>query len=191
MLLVVVGFLLTMVQLCGCVCIIYITRKQLLRMLHSKLSLFRRRDAQQQTSEQENARKKYSRGQLQLVKAFGAIFSVSVLTYLPVVVLVILLAPMNVLFNRHPYYMVAYVFFMSRSVLHPIVESYMTCEIRNVVSKFCVRVRRCKHLKKERDEVLARADMSTPNSRVGGGGSGGGGEEVWRKKCIDQVPTDT
>ena len=55
---------------------------------------------------------------------------------------------------------------LSRSVLHPIVESYMTREIRNVVSKFCVRVRRCKHLKKdgeERDEALARADISTPN----------------------------
>ena len=50
----------------------------------------------------ESARKEYNRGKLQLVKAFATIFFVSILTYLPLVILPILIA-LDVLGSFHSY----------------------------------------------------------------------------------------
>lgn len=144
-------------------------------MLHRKLFIFRM-TRNHDASEQENARKDYSRGQLQLVKAFGAIFAVSALTYLPMVVSVILYA-LDVLFYFHPYHiMVTYIIFVSRSVLHPMVESYMTHEIRDVVSRFCCA--RCQLLNKDGELESGTGALNSSDSPEGvgkGGARGGGG----------------
>jgi hypothetical protein len=70
----------------------------------------------------DGALRKY---QLQMVKVFAAIFSTSLLTSFFI----------NI--DRTTVWLitVAYLFVLSKSVLHPIVESYMTYEIRQNSSK--------------------------------------------------------
>lgn len=92
-LLTVLAGLATVVQLTGCGCIIYITRKQLLKKLHRSVRSFRgnsqnRHPGRTGRSSHTNRNKvyrQYTKSQLQLVKVFGAIVTASVATYTPLV----------------------------------------------------------------------------------------------------------
>ena len=124
----------TLIQLFGCGCIIYITRKHLLRNLRRALG-----NNIQTPNTQSDILRSYNKSQLQLVKVFGAIVTVSVSTALLSVVGGVFLdytkklsaTAMNI------YYTIATIFVFSKPVLHPIIESYMTHEIRSVISKSC------------------------------------------------------
>ena len=135
----------TLVQLFSSGCIIYITRKFLLIKLHRALDLMRghgRRSNKQSSS----LMKDYNNSQLQLVKVFGAIFTASLLTVFPLVVLTFTEPFLgdNKLFPLQYLYPVAYISLLSKSVIHPILESYLTPETRDIISKVlsCKRARK-------------------------------------------------
>lgn len=124
----------TLIQLFGYGSIIYITRKFMLKKLRRTLDSVRGH-GQRSSS---NLLKNYNKSQLQLVKVFGAIFAASILTVLPLVV-VTFTEPTLGNDNRIQYlYPVAFVSLLSKSVIHPILESYMTYETREVISKFFI-----------------------------------------------------
>ena len=121
----------TLIQLFGCGCIIYITRKHLLRNLRRALG--------NNIQTQSDIVRSYNKSQLQLVKVFGAIVTVSLSTAL--------LAVVGGVFSTYTgmtsetainiYHTISATFLFSKPVLDPIVESYMTHEIRSVISKSC------------------------------------------------------
>ena len=124
----------TLIQLFGCGCIIYITRKHLLRNLRRALG-----NSIQTPNTRSDILRSYNKSQLQLVKVFGAIVTVSVSAAL--------LGVVSGVFSTYArltsetainiYYTIAIFFSLSRPVLNPIMESYMTHEIRSVISKSC------------------------------------------------------
>ena len=123
-----------LIQLFGCGCIIYITRKHLLRNLRRALG-----NNIQTPNTRSDILRSYNKSQLQLVKVFGAIVTVSLLTAF--------LAVVGGVFSTYAritsetainiYHTIAIIFVFSKPVLHPIMESYMTHEIRSVISKSC------------------------------------------------------
>jgi hypothetical protein len=135
-LVVVCGLLGHLVQFSGYGCIIYITRRNLMKRLRRALGGRRQRSNGRGTDEGNNgALRKYQKDQLQMVKVFGAIFSISLLTSIPTCVFSIsafFLSSDRVIVW---FVTVAYLSVLSKSVLHPIVESYMTYEIRQTISK--------------------------------------------------------
>ena len=127
----------TLIQLFGCGCIIYITRKHLLRNLRRALG-----NNIQTPNTQSDILRSYNKSQLQLVKVFGAIVTVSLITTIPTVVVSVIATPIGYTGMTsetaiHICYLIATIFLLSKPVLHPIMEAYMTHEIRSVISKSC------------------------------------------------------
>lgn len=102
---------------------------------------------QSRRASQRSIMKSYNKSQLQLVKVFGAIFAVSMLTIIPFVIFGISIL---VLGNERSVIKtilqpISYISMLSRSVIHPLLEAYMNYETRDVISNFCSAcVRRCK-----------------------------------------------
>lgn len=124
----------TLTQLFGCGCIIYITRKALLKRLHKMVGTSR----SQRNEQSSDVLRNYAKSQLQLVKVFGAIFAASLVTVLPSVVfgISIPISGNGDSVIRSYLYVIAYITVLSKSVIHPILEAYTTHEIRSVISKF-------------------------------------------------------
>ena len=122
-----------LVQLFGCGCIIYITRKHIASNLRRLYGSKKERSGPNSGSKVNG---NYNKTQIQLVKVFGAIFTASILTYLPVVVFKIVLLIYSDIATSTAFITVGYVSLMSRSVINPIVESYITREIRKALSEF-------------------------------------------------------
>ena len=124
----------TLIQLFGCGCIIYITRKHLLRNLRRALG-----NNIQTPNTRSDILRSYNKSQLQLVKVFGAIVTVSVSAALLSVVggVFSIYARITSETAINIYHTIAIIFIFSKPVLHPIIESYMTHEIRSVISKSC------------------------------------------------------
>ena len=125
----------TLIQLFGCGCIIYITRKHLLRNL--RRSLGNNTQTQNDCETQNYILRNHKKSQLQLVKVFGAIVTVSLLTALPTIVSGVIGPFASPGTTLTAYDIIASIINFSRPVLHPIMESYMTHEIRSVISKSC------------------------------------------------------
>lgn len=172
-LLTVLAGLATVVQLVGCGFIIYITRKHLLKRFHRSVRSFRGNSQKHRnghaggrstdTNRNKHVHRQYTASQLQLVKVFGAIVTASVITYTPLAALGI-----SALFVviKHEFALLTYLSVLSRSVIHPILESYMTYEIRIVISK-CWKL--CHYKKACGSGVHTRAEgevSSTPAKRT-------------------------
>jgi hypothetical protein len=146
-------------QMIGCGCIIYITRKHLLKRLHrvngsSQRSEGQRSEGQRSEGQRSEGQRsegqrsddqkleimdgknsavsKYKQDQLQMVKVFGGIFTASSLTAVPAISLGV-----AILFSAYTNWFAtaAYLSVLSKSVVHPIVESYMTYETRETISE--------------------------------------------------------
>ena len=127
----------TLMQMFGCGCIIYITRKHLLRNLRRALG-----NNTQMPNIQSDILRSYNKSQLQLVKVFSAIVTVSLITTIPTVLGGVIVTPIaytRMIFATwiEIYHLTATIIVFSKPVLHPIMESYMTHEIRSVISKSC------------------------------------------------------
>ncbi len=126
----------TLVQLFCIGCIIYITRKCLLTKLRRLKGISSNQaSGRDDNTDRTGVSSSYKKSQLQLVKVFGAIVTASVLTLIPAVI-----SPFSIPFlgvEPSPFYSVAYLSLLSKSVIHPILEAYMTHEIREVLAKFC------------------------------------------------------
>lgn len=134
----------TLVQLSTCLCIIYIARKHISKKLRRalvRMYFFPARSPAQQ-SHQRQALREYNKSQLQLVKVFGVIFITSLLTIFPTTVVVILGAISSSIIPQS-FFPIAYITILSKSVIHPIIESYMTREIYEVTFLPCMRRCHC------------------------------------------------
>ena len=146
----------TLTQLFGCGCIIYITRKHLLRNLRRALG-----NAPNGRGETQNViMRNYKKSQLQLVKVFGAIVIISLSTVFPSIVggvIVPFASTRTTSETAVAIFNIGGIILLSKPVLHPIMESYMTHEIRSVISKSCrfcfARIR--SHRLCQHDDVIA------------------------------------
>ena len=154
----IVGALSHLIKLFSCGYILYIIRKHLLgkltRALGSrrgrKRSLERASGSTGDGSYESGVMKKYKENQLQLLKIFGAIFTVSILTFLPFAAGGILV-PFFGESNAGPLlyvYRITYIIALSKSVIYPILELYMTREMRETFCQlFCACKPNCKKKK--------------------------------------------
>lgn len=132
----------TLVQLSMCLCIIYIARKHLSKKLRRALVRMYIFKSPAQQSHERHALREYNKSQLQLVKVFGVIFTASLLTIFPTTVVVILGAISSSIIPQS-FFPIAYITILSKSVIHPVIESYMTREIYEVTFLPCMRRCRC------------------------------------------------
>jgi hypothetical protein len=160
----------TLVEVIGSGIIIYITRKHLLRKLRRTLSLFRSRSSDASQARREKGLKEFKQHQLQLVKVFAATLSASILTYIPLVVFGIVALAMSTEITRVNDYFtaLAYTSLLSRSVLHPIVESYLAKELRDVIAMpYRACVQRCRKKIPNDSSVTAKAAGTAGTSTTG------------------------
>ena len=140
--LMVFGVLGVLIQLFGCGCIIYITRKSLLKRLRRAIT--GRRETLSKRDLDDGASRKYKKDQMQMVKVFIVILLASWLTSIPLVVFSISILFSNVSKAAENWIgALAYLSLLSKSVVHPIVESYMTYETRGTISKFMEKMKGC------------------------------------------------
>ena len=116
------------IELACCVYIIYVTRRHLMRRFHGMLfRLGSVRFQSQRTKEIQRTRreKEYKKGQLQMVKLFAAFFTTSFLT--AVVAFVFSLVGGN------NFSLISYLAILSHSILLPLMEVYLTHEVRSAI----------------------------------------------------------
>ena len=137
--------LVVFLQCLMCVWMICITRKYLKQQFlqgMADVALFRsvfkesRQDAPQNRRNSGEVQKEYNKSQLHLVKIFVAIFTASIVTFL----MVLTLAIYQPICGRlpPPFYPVVYLLYLSRAIIHPIVEAVMTKEIRSSIVQNCL-----------------------------------------------------
>ena len=117
------------VELVCCVYIIYIARRHLLRRFHGMLSRFGSVRVQTQSATkdkvQKGREKEYKKGQLQIVKLFAAFFTTSFLTAIA--------AFAFGLVGSNVFSLLSYLTILSRSILLPLMEVYLTHEVRSAI----------------------------------------------------------
>ena len=146
LLLTALGVLAHLVKLFGFGYIIFIIRKHLLNKLRRSVGSIRghrKRTNQDPANTNLEQRKgsfvQYKRSQLQLLKVFGAIFTVSLLAILPFAAAGILIpifgdaSAVPLLYTYH----ISYILVLSKSVIYPLLESYLIHETRAALFKFC------------------------------------------------------
>jgi len=82
------------------------------------------------------AKRKYSEQQIRMVKMFGSIFTVNLVTWVPGVLLSIVMVSLG--FDRFPPGVLAltYLSFLSQTVIHPILETLLVARMRQLVKKY-------------------------------------------------------
>lgn len=141
-----------LVQLVMCVWIVYIARKYLLKKLQRTLGTLKGQPRANRVQNRQDDRrstflKKYSNKQLHLLNVFGVIVGANLLTIIPAAVFLICVQVLNVLPGY--LYPIPYLLYLSRTVIHPILESILNYEIRSVMSKClpaaCVKARQTRN----------------------------------------------
>lgn len=120
--------------------ILYITRVFLSKSLRRTLAAS---DGQRES--RQNVMKEYSKNQLLLVRVFGIIFTSNIVTWLPLVPLAISVAVLDAGQVPTVVYTIAYVSYISSTVIHPILQACLTQGIRTTIkdwfSSLCKRTR--------------------------------------------------
>ena len=136
-----------MLQCVMCVWMICITRKYLKRKFLKGLAEVARfirvnaastQDLPQNRRNTEDVQREYNKSQLHLVKVFSAIFTASIATLLMVLVIAIMIPVCKLL--PPPFYPLTYLLYLSRAIIHPILEAVMMKEIRSVLQN-CLQTR--------------------------------------------------
>lgn len=86
--------------------------------------------------------KEYSKNQVLLVKVFAAVITANIIIWLPLVPLVISVAVLEPDAVPTIAFTIAYLSYMSRIVIHPILEACLTHEIRMTLKEFWSRLRK-------------------------------------------------
>ena len=83
-----------------------------------------------------SAKRKYSEQQIRMVKMFGSIFMVNFVTWAPAVLLIIISTSLG--FNKFPPGILGltYLSFLSQTVVHPIMETFLVARMRQLAKKF-------------------------------------------------------
>jgi hypothetical protein len=174
LLLTVLGILAHLVKLFGFGYIIFIIRKHLLRKLrrsvgsirgHGRMRVDTEANSKGMRSQKSSGLVQYKRGQLQLLKVFGAIFTVSFIALLPFIsagVLIPIFDDNADVIPVHITYRISYIMVLAKSVIYPILESYMTRETRDAFLKFCPACVKCRQEKRGSDKVaLPKAEAGS------------------------------
>lgn len=119
--------------------ILYITRKFLMENLHKALAA----GGGHHLESRPDVLKEYSRNQLYLAQIFSIIFTSSIITWLPLIPLVIAVAVLESGGVPTVVYSISYLVYMSSTVIHPILQACLTHEIRVTIkdafAKLCRR----------------------------------------------------
>ena len=118
--------------------ILCITRKNLFRKLQRNLHLSREDLDNGDHYGKKALSSAYNRDQFRLVQIFGAIFIANVITWFPMITLSVVVAIQG---EGHTLlYTIAYLSFLSETMIHPIIEARMIKDIWSVTLKFVSRV---------------------------------------------------
>ncbi len=112
--------------------ILYIVRRYLMQKL--------RRVVLNHAEGSVDALKDHSRSQLVLVNVFGAIFTANIITWLPLIPLVVAVAVLESGSVPSWAFTVTYLSYLSSTVIHPVLEAYLTHEIRATIRGFFLSV---------------------------------------------------
>ena len=113
--------------------IIHIVRRHLMKKRHRTVKRHR-----SESERDSDVLSDHSRSQLVLVHVFGAIFTANIITWLPLIPLVIAVAILESGGVPTWAFTVTYLSYMSSTVIHPILESCLTHEIRaSIKGLFC------------------------------------------------------
>ena len=124
--------LVILLQCVVCAWMLCIARNQLKEKLLKGLALsVGTHNTPQQREKYREVQRKYNKSQLHLVKVFIAIFTASTVTLLMAAVLAIAATVCGLL--PPPLYPPGYLLYLSRAVIHPILEAVMTKETRSVL----------------------------------------------------------
>ena len=120
--------------------ILCITRKFLMENLRKTLAAA---GGGQHLESRPDILKEYSRNQLYLAQIFSVIFTSSIITWLPLIPLVIAVAALESEGVPTVVYSIAYLAYMSSTVIHPVLQACLTHEIRVTIkdtfAKLCKR----------------------------------------------------
>ena len=118
--------------------IVCIARKHLFRKLQRNLH-FRREDLDNNDHYgKKRLSSAYNRDQFRLVQIFGAIFLANVITWFPMITLSVMIAIQGEGYTL--LYTIAYLSFLSETMIHPIIEARMIKDIWSVTLKFISRM---------------------------------------------------
>ena len=93
----------------------------------------------------KKAKKKYIAQQIRMVKVFGSIFASNFVTWIPVVIVLIVIGATEL---SPAAFSIVFLSFLIQSVVHPLIESTLSARVRKLAKKvFCC----FKHNKKERN----------------------------------------
>ena len=118
--------------------IVCIARKHLFRKLQRNLHLSREDLDNNDHYGKKRLSSAYNRDQFRLVQIFGAIFLANVITWFPMITLSVVIAIQG---EGHTLlYTIAYLSFLSETMIHPIIEARMIKDIWSVTLKFISRM---------------------------------------------------
>ena len=122
--------------------IVCIVRSSLTRRLKRSMSLASKSQNNEQSRKASTT--EYRRSQVRLVWLFGSIFTGNIVTWLPMVGLAVSAAVLGAGKIPTPAYSIAYLSFMSETVIHPILEACLIKDIAQMTTEcLAVLVRRC------------------------------------------------
>ena len=96
---------------------------------------FRRRSTYGRPQGQQNESIRHQRQQKQLVKVFGALLISNLITYTPVVVVIIIFAALPVEDVPGEVFIFGWICYLTTPVVHPIIESFFVKDLRIIVEK--------------------------------------------------------
>ena len=121
--------------------IVYIVRSSLTRRLKRSMGLAPK--SQNNERSKKASTTEYRRSQVHLVWLFGSIFTGNIVTWLPMVGLAVSAAALGAGKIPTPVYSIAYLSFLSETVIHPILEACLIRDILQMITGcFTVLVRR-------------------------------------------------
>ena len=124
--------------------IIFITRKHLMINLRRSLATSHTSQQQHAVESRSGILKEHSRHQLHLVQVFSAVFTSNIVTWLPLIPLVISVAVLEPGGVPTVVFSLAYLIYMSSTVIHPILQSYLIHDIRTAMVSCFKMTRLCK-----------------------------------------------
>ena len=96
---------------------------------------FRRRSTYRRPQDQQNESVRHQRQQSQLVKVFGALLISNIITYTPVIIVVIIFAALPADDVPGEVFIFGWICYLTTPVVHPIIESFFVKDLRIIVEK--------------------------------------------------------
>ncbi|CAI8058544.1 Rhodopsin, GQ-coupled [Geodia barretti] len=139
-----------------------------LRRNYRRRSFYSRRGRDSGVQQQQEDTR-YHHQQQQLVKVFGALLVSNIVSWFPVILVVVVIAALGGRPEKVPdaVYVVGWVCFLTAPVFHPIIESFFVKDMRLVVCKGITRVNRAgSFIARSTTGMFANKDMEMANEKA-------------------------